>query len=182
VTLETALLTYGYGALFVGTLVEGETFLLAAAVLASLGHLDWAAVLAVAFAGAYTGDQIFFHLGRSGRGLPLRPGPGWRRRLEWARRLLSAHRLKFILGYRFLYGLRAVIPFAIGASGCPAGRFMALSAAGTLAWVLVSAAAGRLLGACFDGGSVAGPRLVATAAGGLLVFGVWRWRRQVRDR
>lgn len=134
-TLETALLTYGYGALFVGTLVEGETFLLAAAVLASLGHLDWAAVLAVAFAGAYTGDQLFFHLGRCGRRLPLQPGPRWARRLQKARGLLVTHRIKLLLGYRFLYGLRAAIPFAIGASGCRTFRFMGFSGIGTLAWV-----------------------------------------------
>ena len=173
------LMTYGYGALFLGTLVEGETFLLSAAVLAALNYLDWSLVIATAFAGAYLGDQIFFQLGRAGRVLPLTPSPGWQRRLAVARRLLDHHRLKLILGYRFLYGLRAVIPFAFGASGCRVRPFMGFSAVGALVWVMVHCAAGGLLGRLWERsptGVVCGLPVVVALAAGLAIC------RHRRDR
>jgi membrane protein DedA with SNARE-associated domain len=144
VTIESMLTTYGYGALFIGTLIEGETFLLSASVLAVMGYLEWPPLLASAFAGAYLGDQVCFHFGRAGRGLPFRPSPVWQRRLRSAGRLMDRHRFKILLGYRFLYGLRSAIPFAIGASGLPTLPFMALSGLGALAWVAVNCLAGAL--------------------------------------
>ena len=163
--LEPLLITYGYGALFLGTLVEGETFLLSAAVLAGLDYLDWPLVIGSAFAGAYLGDQIFFQLGRTGSALTPKCSPVWRRRLATASRLFERHRLKLILGYRFLYGLRAVIPFAIGAAGCRVLPFMGFSAVGALAWVLFNCAAGGLLLGLWE----ASP---AALIGGLLVAGL----------
>ena len=148
-TGDSALAVYGYGALFFGTLIEGEIFLLGAAVLAVMGYLDWPQVIASAFAGAYLGDQVFFHLGRLGRALPLKPAPVWQRRLKRAKRLLEGHRLKILIGYRFLYGLRAAIPFAIGASGFRVPSFMILSGIGALAWVAVNCLAGTILAACW---------------------------------
>ena len=167
------LVTYGYGALFFGTLVEGETFLLSAAVLAALNYLDWTLVIGAAFAGAYLGDQVFFQLGRAGRALPVTSPPGWQGRLAVARRLLQRHRLKLILGYRFLYGLRAVIPFAIGTSGCRVLPFMGLSALSALAWVLVNCAAGRLMGGLWETspvGMACGLLVAAGCAAGLVIF------------
>ena len=141
---ESILATYGYGTLFVGTLIEGETFLLSAAVLAAFGYLDWPPVIASAFAGAYLGDQLCFQLGRAGRRLPIRFGPSWQRRLCAAQRLFERHRFKILLGYRFLYGLRSAIPFAIGAARFPVRAFMALSGLGALVWVAVNCLAGAI--------------------------------------
>jgi len=139
------LTTFGYGALFVGTVIEGETFLLGAAVLAAAGVLDWPPVIASAFAGAYIGDQICFHLGRTGRRLPIPVSARWQRHLASAHRLLDRHRIKILLGYRFLYGLRSAIPFAIGAAGFRSTLFAILSGIGTLAWVAVNCLAGAAL-------------------------------------
>jgi membrane protein DedA with SNARE-associated domain len=144
---ESMLAFYGYGALFVGTLVEGESFLLSAAVLAYLGHLEWPPVMVAAFSGAYLGDQVCFHLGRAGRRLPVPPSPRWRRRLSSAQRLLDRHRIKILLGYRFLYGLRSAIPFAIGATGFRALFFAVLSGIGAGLWVGINCLAGAFLAA-----------------------------------
>jgi membrane protein DedA with SNARE-associated domain len=142
---ESILAFYGYGVLFVGTLLEGETFLLSAAVLAYLGHLEWPTAVATAFAGAYLGDQVCFHLGRAGRRLPVTLSPRWRRRPSSAHRLLDRHQIKILLGYRFLYGLRSAIPFAIGAAGFRSLQFAFLSAIGTGIWVGTTCLAGAFL-------------------------------------
>ncbi len=145
-SIASMLADYGYAALFVGTLIEGETFLLAAAVLTLSGYLEWPPVVASAFAGAYLGDQLCFHLGRAGRRLPMAASARWQRRLSSAHRLLDRHRIKILLGYRFLYGLRSAIPFAIGAAGFPSILFALFSGIGALAWVTVHCLAGAVLG------------------------------------
>ena len=56
---------YGYLAVFVGSLLEGETVLVLAGFAAHQGYLSLPLVLAVAFVGGTLGDQIFFWLGRA---------------------------------------------------------------------------------------------------------------------
>lgn len=55
---------YGYLAVAVGCLLEGETVLLLAGFAAHRGYLAWPAVLAVAALAGFAGDMIFFLLGR----------------------------------------------------------------------------------------------------------------------
>ena len=62
--IESLLRTTGYPALFVGSVLEGETALVLASLLARQGILDLSTVIAVACAGAVCGDQLFYFLGR----------------------------------------------------------------------------------------------------------------------
>src|SRR4029450_11713455 len=54
---------YGYLAVFIGTLLEGETVLALAGFAAHLGHLELPAVIVVAFVGSVIGDQTWFLIG-----------------------------------------------------------------------------------------------------------------------
>ena len=63
-SLETMIATYGYGAVLVGTFLEGETVVLLGGFAAHRGYLDLPWVIAVAFAGSLLGDQLYFYLGR----------------------------------------------------------------------------------------------------------------------
>ena len=63
-TLWQFVTQYGYWAVVLGGLVEGETLLILAGFAARLGHLDLLAVMAVgAFMGAFS-DVLLFSLGR----------------------------------------------------------------------------------------------------------------------
>lgn len=140
-----AISAYGYAALFLGTVIEGETFLVIAVMLARQGCLELPAVMATALLGAISGDLFFFGLGRcGGKGLLAR-WPAWQSRLAGAEACLRRCQLPVIAGFRFLYGFRSVIPFAIGMSPFPAGRFVLLDALGAAAWVGATVAAGLLL-------------------------------------
>ena len=55
---------YGYLAVFIGTLLEGETILVAAGFAAYRGLLDLPSVVLVAIVGGTLGDQTAFQLGR----------------------------------------------------------------------------------------------------------------------
>jgi len=64
IDLPQLLSQYGYLAVFVGALLEGESILLLAGYAANGGYLSFWIVVAIAFFGATLGDQMFFFLGR----------------------------------------------------------------------------------------------------------------------
>jgi membrane protein DedA with SNARE-associated domain len=145
-SLETLVNTYGYLALLLGTFLEGETVLVLGGVAAQRGflHLPW--VILAAFAGTFCGDQLFFFLGRRHSGFILNRRPAWRSRIEQARNLIDRYQTPVIIGFRFLYGLRSVIPFAIGLSSVPFRRFFFLNLAGALVWAATVGTGGYLFG------------------------------------
>jgi membrane protein DedA with SNARE-associated domain len=64
--------------------------------------------------------------------------------------LLERHQLWLILGFRFLYGLRTVTPFLIGAGGVPPLRFFVLNGIGALGWAVLVAILGYALGGAVE--------------------------------
>ena len=56
--------TYGYSAIFAGTLLDAETVLLIGGFAAHRGYLDLPTVVGVAIAGSFLANQLWFFLGR----------------------------------------------------------------------------------------------------------------------
>ncbi len=103
-------------------------------------------VIVCAFPGTLAGDQLYFHIGRvKGKGL-LEKRRGWKAESEKVFRLLERHQLWLVLGFRFLYGLRTVTPFLIGASSISPSRFLVLNTLGAAAWATVIGTLGYLFG------------------------------------
>ena len=100
--------------------------------------------------------------------------------------MLDRHQLAVVLGFRFLYGLRTVTPFAIGMSGFPPVRFLILNVIGAAVWATVIGSLGYLFGHSLELvlGDLeryeAAVMLGIVAAGA--VAGLWRWRRIRRQR
>jgi membrane protein DedA with SNARE-associated domain len=137
---------WGYLALVVGTFVEGETVVVLGGFAAHRGYLSPEGVVAASFLGSFAGDQLFFFLGRRHGTAFIERFPSWRRRAQRAGALIERYNWPLILGFRFLYGLRTVTPFAIGMSAVPTLRFVLLNAAGALAWATVMTGAGYIFG------------------------------------
>lgn len=149
-SLEEVVIRYGYLALFVGTFLEGETILLIAGYLAHTGHLDLLWVILAAFLGSFSGDQTFFFLGRW-KGLAfLARHPAWQQKAARAFALLSRFQVPVILGFRFLYGIRNVTPFVIGASGLRPRRFFVLNLLGALTWAIAFGCVGYNVGSVVE--------------------------------
>ncbi|RMR14702.1 DedA protein, partial [Pseudomonas savastanoi pv. glycinea] len=112
--LQNFLNEFGYFALFLGTFFEGETILVLAGFLAFRGYMDLNIVILVAFCGSYAGDQLWYFMGRKhGRKLLARK-PRWQLMGDKALRLVRKHPDIWVLSFRFVYGLRTVMPVAIG--------------------------------------------------------------------
>lgn len=144
--LETFIIHYGYIFILLGTFFEGETVLVLAGFLVHQGYLSYPLVIASAFAGTFAGDQLYFHIGRTKGMRFLDRYPSWNDRANRAARLLQRYQMVIITGFRFIYGIRTVTPFLIGASGIPTWRFMILNALGGIVWASGMAFLGYLLG------------------------------------
>ena len=138
--------TYGYAAVFVGTLLEGETVLALAGFAAHRGYLalDW--VIVTAIAGGVVGDQLAFAAGRRWGGRLLARWPRLAAAAGAAAAQLERHATWFIVANRFMYGLRLAGPIAVGMSALPWRRFLALNVAGAAIWAVAIALAGYVFG------------------------------------
>jgi membrane protein DedA with SNARE-associated domain len=123
---------------FVGLAAPGELAVVVGGVLAGRGRLELPVLVAVVWAAAAAGDLSGYVLGRTaGRGMVLRHG---RRvgvteaRLAVAERAFARHGVKAVVAGRFVGVVRALGPFAAGASGMPAARFVAADLVGAGLW------------------------------------------------
>ena len=134
--LQQLIIDYGYLALLIGTFLEGETILVIAGFLAHGGYLELPIVIATAFLGTFAGDQTFFYLGRWKGIAFLEKRPLWHSKTDKVFDLLHRHQIKVVLGFRFLYGVRNVTPFVIGASRMYPLKFFVLNFLGALIWAI----------------------------------------------
>jgi len=182
--LQALVITYGYAVILVGTFLEGETVLVIGGYLAHAGYLELPWVIAAAFAGTFAGDQLFFYIGRK-RGMALlEKRPRWRARGARVLALLQRHQNGLIIGFRFLYGLRTVTPFLIGAGGVSPAKFFALNFIGALVWAVSVALLGYLLGQTLALFLAKAHRyeeavVLAIVLAGLAILG-WRYYREGR--
>lgn len=151
-TLEYLIRTYGYAALLVGTFFEGETILIIGGITANLGYLALPWVMVVAFIGSFSGDQLYFFIGRlRGKGLLLKH-PKWQKHVEEVHRLLERYHDLIMLGFRFVYGIRIMTPFVLGMNHkIKTGRFIVFNAIGAVIWSVAVSAGGYLFGHALEG-------------------------------
>ena len=135
-----------YLLLFLGTLVEADAALIAAAFLAHRGLMRLPDVMAVSIAATLTANQFWFWLARmKGRAF-------LDRRLKTDRKLQRIHGwlgrrgTLLIPASRFLYGFRVAIPVAYGASGTPPARFALLEFISATVWGVTVGFAGYAFG------------------------------------
>ncbi|GAB4043221.1 DedA family protein [Spirosoma jeollabukense] len=142
-SFQDLMLTYGYPILFVGVILESEAFLLVGAYLAHKGYFSLPAVIAVAAFSSFVITQLHFFLGHRYGAQFLANRPTWQQRFSRVQYWLNRYGVGLLMGFRVLYGLRGVIPAAIGLSRFPKLQFLALNAIGALLWALVVALAGN---------------------------------------
>ena len=151
--LEQLFLEHGpywaYGLLFLGSLVEGESFVLTAGFLSYKKFLSFPLIVAISFGASVFADQLIFFAGRHYGPKYIDKHPRLKKSADRAFTLLHKYNVWFILGFRFLYGIRTLSPFVIGASGISIKRFMILNIISGAFWAIISCSAGYLLGYFF---------------------------------
>ena len=135
---------------FMWTFLEGETFVLFAGAAAAQNVLDIRMLIAIAWLGSYCGDQTYFYLGR-------RFGPGIVKKftkmqggIDRVGSLIKKYDIAFILGYRFLYGIRNVSSFAMGLTGLDWRKFAFWNFFAAGIWAVSFSMVGYLFGEALD--------------------------------
>lgn len=148
-SLEQLIQDYGYLAVLIGTFLEGETILVLGGLAAHLGFLQLEWVIVSAFIGSFSGDQLYFYVGRFYGPRILAKRLSWQASADKVYRHLHRHKNFLILTFRFYYGLRNVTPFAIGASQVSPLRFFALNMIGAIVWAIMLGILGFAFGEAF---------------------------------
>jgi membrane protein DedA with SNARE-associated domain len=179
--LEHYLTAFGPVAVLVGAGIEGMTVAVAGGVMARKGLIPVYLVLGAAALGSFLFVEALFFLGRSSRNIGLVRRMKGKRAFATALGLIEHYPTVFILSFRFLVGLRAAAPVAVGVSKVHPVRFAILNAIGAVIW------AGSFVGL----GYAFGPAVLRTlervmahapiaigAAVVAIIAGVviWRWR------
>jgi len=145
-TLEQLIDQYGYWAVLVGCIIEGEISLLLGAVAVNEELLRLSGVMLAAFTGTMIADVGFYYIGRFfGRAILARLSLRLQARARLAERLAVRHGALAIIGFRFLYGLRIVATIVLGSLNIPPWRFILLSILGAALWTLIFTALGMLV-------------------------------------
>jgi len=120
--------------IFFGTFFEGETVLVVGGFLAHGRYLSLFFVIFFAFIATMLWDQLFFHLGRRYGNKILNLKPKWDIQVRKLLVKIKRNTKKVMFSYRFVYGTRTVMPFAIGISGVSPKRYFFFNFIYTLIW------------------------------------------------
>lgn len=139
-----------YFAVFMAVFLEGETALITSSFAARMGYLDVYMVGLFAFLATITYDWLWFFIGRSKGKNVLFKKEKLIKTAEKIDMLLEKYPYLILLGYRYIYGFRSVIPMIIGMSNIKSKKFFAFSAFTTAVWTLIFTSLGFLFGSILE--------------------------------
>lgn len=125
---------YGYGILFIWSILEGESGLVMAGLFSHTGDMNLYLAIGFAGVGAFVGDQIYFYLGRFKKTYVIRKFSSQRRKIALAKRMLQKYGWYIIFFQRYIYGMRTIIPLTIGLTGYSAKQFAIINFCSAFCW------------------------------------------------
>jgi membrane protein DedA with SNARE-associated domain len=125
---------YGYPILFVWSIMEGELGLIMAGLMSHTGDMNLYLSIVVAAMGGFVGDQIYFWIGRYNRGYVQKELIEHRRKFALATLLLRKHGWPIIFLQRYMYGMRTILPIAIGTPKLSAKKFAFINFISAFVW------------------------------------------------
>ncbi len=133
----SSLTTYGYIALFLYSLGGGFVGLLAAGVLSYAGKMDITLSIAIAFAANFLGDMLLFYMTRYQKGDMMTYLHRHRRKLALSHILMKKYGSWVIFMQKYVYGIKTLIPLAIGLTKYDLKRFTVLNLAASAIWAVI---------------------------------------------
>jgi membrane protein DedA with SNARE-associated domain len=149
--------TYGYIVLFLYSLGGGFVALLGAGVLSFMGKMDLSLSIAIAFVANFIGDALLFYMSRYHKAEMMEYFKKHRRKLAFSHLLIKKHGAWIIIIKKFIYGLKTLVPLAIGLTKYDFWKFSGYNALGALIWAVVVGGGSYL----FGGALIEGYKIVA---------------------
>ena len=129
--------TYGYIGLFLYSLGGGFVALLGAGVLSFLGKMDLATSMSIAFIANMLGDILLVYLARYQKSMMMDSLKKHGRKLALSHILMKKYGSWIILIQKFVYGIKTLIPIAIGLTKYDFKKFVILNIGSSAIWTLV---------------------------------------------
>jgi membrane protein DedA with SNARE-associated domain len=171
---------WGYIAVFLGSLVEGESVIFIAGFFAHEGYLSLSKIILVSFVGTLFADQALYHVGRNYGNQIIDRYPSLRPRADKAFTLLRRYQNLFILSNRFIWGIRTISPIVIGTSGVSQLRYLILNVIAAVIWSVGSCTAAFFFAHLIVDKIHLLPKILL----GLLIVGggIWYVRSRLNDK
>ena len=133
---------YGYIAIFIGTLFEGETVLMIGAYAVHQHILHFPVLIAVAMLGSFIGDQFYYQMGaRYGQKL-IQSNVEFAQKFDRASQFIERYPILTILFMRFAWGFRTILPIAVGVRTYPVWKYVLINLVACFIWVMLVATIG----------------------------------------
>jgi membrane protein DedA with SNARE-associated domain len=131
------LATYGYIGLFLYSFGGGFVALLGAGVLSYMGKMDLTTSIAIAFTANALGDIALFYMARYQKSMMMEGLRKHRRKLALSHLMMKKYGSWIILIQKFIYGIKTLIPIAIGLTKYDFKKFAILNIFSAGVWALV---------------------------------------------
>lgn len=139
--------TYGYIGLFLYSLGGGFAAIVVAGVFSYMQKMDLASSITIAFIANALGSFMLFYMARYQKDIMMDGLRKHRRKLALAHILLKRNGSWIIVAQKFIYGVKTIVPIAIGLTKYSFKKFAILNIFGALLWSLVFG-----LGSYYSGG------------------------------
>lgn len=177
---------WGYIAVFLGAMVEGESVLLTASALAAAGYLSIFKIAILSFVATVLADQGLFFLGYIYGEKALvwiqAKFPKVSPYLKKALGFLEKYQTAYILVFRFIYGVRIISPVIMGAQKISVQKFSFLNVVAAVIWTIVSCSVGYFLGEVViqlihQYGYMILIALFMLIVSGIIIFKIWKRKK-----
>ena len=138
--------TYGYIVLFLCSLGGGLVAIIGAGVLSFMGKMDLTTSIAIAFVANVIGDTLMFYMARYHKRDMMEYLKKHKRKLAFSHLLLKRRGGMIIIIKKFIYGLKTLIPLAVGLTKYDFWKFSFYNAIGALIWAIVVGGGSYLFG------------------------------------
>lgn len=128
--------TYGYVILFFYTLGGGMVAIIAAGILSYGGKLDLGICIAIAALSNFIGDTILICLARYNKNTVMPYFKSHKRKLALVQVLFKKHGDKIIFIKKYIYGLKTLVPLALGLTKYSMKKFTIINAICSIIWAV----------------------------------------------
>lgn len=125
---------YGYIILFILSIFEGELGLIFSGIMCFQTHMSLEIAIPIAILGGFLGDQIFFLIGRRNKKNIHNYLKKHKRKLALTHLLLKKYGIWLIFFQRYIYGMRSIIPLAIGLTKYSSRKFILVNLLSAMIW------------------------------------------------
>ncbi len=137
----------GYFALFLYSLGGGYVGIVTAGIMSYAGSLDITLSIIIATAGNFIGDTLLFYMMRYNKTEMMDYLRKHRRKLALAHIMIKRYGDKIVFIQKYIYGVKTLVPMAIGLTKYPFDRFTLYNAIASMIWGVTVGLAAFYLGA-----------------------------------